>query len=503
MCGNTRFARGYLITDAAEELDIPPTLTSWDVEEITDHTVYIHPALSCNHYSREGKSLGLLGRVIDPINNITGTKTILRIIHESLSSSREEFYDYLDHLTGRFVLFVKNNDEVFVLQDATGNQSLFYEVKSNRCLLASHSGIIAEIGDHEVDLATQDIIDSKASYFPGVSTPHPHVKMLTPNTQLNIPSLDRTRFFPREPIPDCDLTDDLLEKIANILKNTVDLLNKENKLSLSLSAGIDSRLSLAATNEISEDVRYWTWAGGDPGSSELSDVISLCEILDIDLDVVWLDDSPSVEFMRDFRDSNSGMSLFNRGHTAFNLCKTDLKDTICIRSNVAEIGRTYYRDIFGGLPDDINSTVLSKLYGWSSHSEYVVDSFEEFIEIADFTEPHIYNYDPYDLFYWEHRMGCWLSLFLLELGVALDEFILYNNRKLLKLMLSVDRSYRRSDDLFYNIIDILWKDCLEMPINPHTDPNIPKWWELKRYISGAVFRLPQPLYTKVRDAKRT
>lgn len=502
MGGSTRFDGDYLITGQRPGIALPSEIEGWTNENIAEHTIYTHPSLSYDSLLRDGAKLGLVGNVVDPINSIHDNKTILKELQDSLSSSRRKFYDYLDNLTGRFILFVDTNSDTFVLQDATGNRSLFYEIGSSRCLLASHPGLLGEIGVHEIDLSAQDILDSKADHFPGISTPHPNIKVLTPNTQLNIPGLDRTRFFPREPLPDRDLTDDLLGEIADILRNTVELLNQENDLSLSLSAGIDSRLSLAATKEVADDVRYWTWAGGDPGASELNAVRELSGILDIELDVVTLDESPTVEFARNFRESTSRMSLFNREHTAFNLNKTDLGDTVSIRSNVAEIGRTYYRDIFAGLPNDIDSSVLSKLYGWHSNSEYVLEAFDEFIKVCDFTPSRMYNYDPYDMFYWEHRMGCWLSLFLLELGVALDEFILYNNRELLKLMLSVDRSYRKSDTLFNNLIEELWSNCLEMPINPQKEPKIPKWWAFKRYLSGAIFRLPEPLYTKVRAAKR-
>lgn len=493
------FKRGYIITDS-NELDPPREVDDWNADRLTDHSIYSHPALPQQSYSQQGLSLAIVGRVVDPIGYVSDVKEILATLHQGLMSSCKEFYDYLDNLTGRFVLLADGGDNSFVVQDASGNLSLFYEIESDRSLMASHPGLIATIGDHEVDLHAQNILDSKASYFPGLSTPHSCVKILTPNTLLELPSLDVTRFFPRDSVVTRDLSDDLLKQMATILKNSAELLNENQNLSFSLTSGIDSRLSLAATKEISDDVRYFTWAGGDPGSEEVSAVRTLCNNIGIDIEVVELDQPVPTEFVDVFMNNMSGMSIFNRSHTAFNFHREFDGSTISIRSNVAEIARTFYRDQFAYLPDETDSEILAKLYGYDSHSDYVVGAFEEFISKTEFVSERMYNYDPYDLFYWEHRMGCWLSLFLLEFSTGLDEFILYNNRKLLRLMLSVNYKERKSNNLFRKLISTLWNECLESPVNPHQTAKFPGSDELMRYIKGGLFRLPQPLYAKMRTA---
>lgn len=496
------FRRGYLITKKGRKLDLPSRIKDWDVNSSDRYTIYTHQELPNHIYQDQDDFVAILGRVIDPINNISNEDIILKNIYERLSDSLEDFFDYLELLTGRFVIFVDEEKYNLVLQDATGNLSLFYEIQSDNCLLSSHPGIIAKIGNHHLNLQAERIIHSKASSFPGIATPYPRIKMLTPNTLLNLPNMSRKRFFPRARLRSREISDQLLNKMASILKKSVDLLNNENKLSLSLTSGLDSRLSLATTKDISGEVQFYTWAGGDPGSEEVPAVKSLCDHLDIDLEIIKLGREVPSDFIEVFMDNTSRMSRLNRAHTAYNLLRSYPENTMDLRSNVAEIGRTYYRDRMAFLPNNIDNEIFSKLYSVEPNSAYVQKKFEEFIEVTEFKKEKIYNYDPYDLFYWEYRMGNWLSLWLLEYSIAIDEFILFNNRYLLKMMLSVDYKHRRKNDIFHKLIDKLWSKCLEIPINPHKNKMFPYSNKIKRLFNGAVFRFPPSMYSKIDCLRR-
>ena len=154
------------------------------------------------------------------------------------------------------------------------------------------------------------------------------------------------------------------------------------------------------------------------------------------------------------------------------------------------------------LPDEPDADTLAKLYAFEPSSPFVQNSMQEFISKTEFTPDNFYNYDPYDLFYWEYKMGSWLTLWLLELDMVHEKISFFNNRTLLKLLLSVDYEHRREKDLFYRLIDHLWPKCLDIEVNPHKEPKVQGMDKMKRLFGGLLVRQPVPVYDGVLDAKR-
>ena len=73
-----------------------------------------------------------------------------------------------------------------------------------------------------------------------------------------------------------------------------------------------------------------------------------------------------------------------------------------------------------------------------------------------------------DLFYWEQRIGNWCANFGAELDIAIERFYPFNCRKLLEILLSINKKYRKYPDytLYKELIKQLWSDTLKEPINP-------------------------------------
>ena len=194
-----------------------------------------------------------------------------------------------------------------------------------------------------------------------------------------------------------------------------------------------------------------------------------------------------------FSEHTVGMSTPGRRREMYNLLNKFPRDRLELRSNVAEVGRTFYKNNFVAAPNRVRAETLQKLF-FQAMSDLVLREFETFIERTEFTAANIHNYDPYDLFYWEQRMGSWLALWVQEMDVSHDNFVVYNNRTLLKKMLSVDIRHRRTDELFYRVIESLWLDCLSVPINPHEPEPSKLVQTCKRTAYGLAFRMPLSVY---------
>src|SRR5699024_12973 len=129
------------------------------------------------------------------------------------------------------------------------------------------------------------------------------------------------------------------------------------------------------------------------------------------------------------------------------------KSYVHIRSNLSEIGRFFY-----GKCKDYQINELSLLFLWGSiNKEYVSsqvirNAFREFFIKNEYF--NIYNYNAFDLFYWEHRMGQWNSEVLIEGDPSFNTVQLFNCRSVLKNLLALTEFERKNDSIYkYAILE--------------------------------------------------
>ena len=139
------------------------------------------------------------------------------------------------------------------------------------------------------------------------------------------------------------------------------------------------------------------------------------------------------------------------------------QDRIHVRSNLAEIGRVYYKRY----SHELNAKELARLYTKTDFhkNEDVIKLFEEFMDVTGFEKKNLYNFEYHDLFYWEHRMALWHSWLLLEGDMSHETFILFNNRKLLENILEIPKEIREKSKLFIRIIKKIAPSALKYPVN--------------------------------------
>lgn len=486
------FRRGFVIS--AEELDhnLPQEVGDWPTETVSHYQVRNHPDLNRHRVDSRDHSLILLGFAVNPIREVPDEQTILIELGSSLTRGRDAFFNRLDELSGRFVLFVESDNGAFVVQDAIGSKMVCYD--DSNPLVASHPGIIAKVTDYKKsDLATE-VTDASTTCFPGVATPYQSVRRMCPNTILNLPNQEVKRFFPRSPLPEKSL-DEAVSEAVQLLRTQLKLLNKNHNLAFSLSAGIDSRTTLAASRSVSENSVYCTWGSEGRPNGEVPTVQRVTRSVGIqDNHIVFdLDDKPPESWRSMMNEHMSDVITNGRVQGCYNLYEKFPDDHIEIRSNAAEIGTAYYRNKVVRLPEQISPQNLAKLFIHIT-SPNGVEAFDKYIVETKFSLNKLYNYDLYDIFYWEFRMGSWLARWLLQKDVSHNNFIAFNNRELLKLLLSVDIKYRKSEENLRQLILGSWPECLDVPINPHLDNQS----KIAKQIGFSVaFRMPMQVYRPI------
>lgn len=159
--------------------------------------------------------------------------------------------------------------------------------------------------------------------------------------------------------------------------------------------------------------------------------------------------------------------------------------SIAVTANLLEIGRDFYkRPRQEGLAEPVAAPAMSHLhqrsmprrargaigrYGSSRYEALAIPAFESLISDSSWRQARAKGVDPFDQFYWEHRMSTWHGPAMNERDYYSDAFIPFNYRPLFEAMLGVDLAERRSGAVQLAAIASVEPDLLRIPINP------PRW----------------------------
>lgn len=469
------YKRGFLFTDL--ELQFKDKLSQsvverWNNISFGKYNLYFEKSLSFSFLQEDGYKVAIIGLVLNPFDKKNDISGICKSLLLNKKKSENDFLDYLDQLSGRFIIITQTPEVTEVYNDACGTRTVFYDTTDQVTVIASHATMIADLLGYKPSKKANELIKDKKfkgrRYLAGLMSPYDDVKPLTPNTKYQVETRKVIRFFPREDLTNQKTYEELLDEISSILKTQAELLCENNKVSISMTAGLDSRLTYAAQRDIKANVDYFTHISSTNKDPYLEDIDIATKLTSLKNNKYTIYEYSAESHRRGFEDfrviwlKNVGMM---RGSMHLFKMYTDMftEDRVHVRSNIAEIARVYYPN----RSEYLSAKKLARYYTRSEVGKYpeVIKSFQEFIDTTQFTKDNMYNYEYQDLFYWEHRMGMWHSWIVNESDTAYETFVPYNNRALLKIMLSTPYDKRKTGDLFTDLIDIMWPELLKYPVN--------------------------------------
>jgi hypothetical protein len=461
---NLKFKRGYIISSG----DIPPPKLDWDKIVIDNITIHVDPINQYDHYSSGESWIFILGKVIDTENKTINLSSILKRAYDLLQLNDEnDFFDYIDTLAGRYLILFRKNNSTRILSDATGMRSILYSKKGT--LIGSHIELLQSYLNHNLSSQVDRSWLGKYTNYqlPGNNTIYEDILYLTPNTLLELEKNKIVRFFPRKELSHRDPESAAVE-ISRLVKGQLELLSKEYDLLFSLTAGIDSRTSLALIREYIQSFLFFTY------SKEENDNISSYSFKSLQTDVnVVKEMVKSLNLNHQFfnipeidrNDENfkalsnvlktNNMTVHNHSLASIYLDRLSDKKHLHIRSNLLEIGRAFYKKGINQLPKNITPETMTLCYSAKAvGDEKVSQAFEQYYSTVEMDK--LFDYDPYDIFYWEYRMGIWHSQLLLESDIAHDTYILFNSRNILNLLLGLKSIEKHDELVFKQIIKNEW-----------------------------------------------
>lgn len=408
--------------------------------------------------------VAIYGDAIDLRDPLKKGQEIARDLADSLLQAELSFFNNLDYIGGRYVIVYYINNDIKILNDATGLKTVFYSACFN--YISSHVELIKDNLNNCRHSEVFEFRKELANGYPGIETPYENIKILTPNTLINKTLSKISRYFPRENLVSGQV-DEVVDSVYGYLKSYLEGLLNRSKLAISLTAGRDSRVTLAVAKGLYNDITFFTYSGHP--AHEIDVKIAKIIAKKFGLNHVIIDKSLSDDEKEDFKLMNKVLSkntYYNHSRQlAYKYYKNFPSRTTHIRSNLAEIGISWYQQ--GGKKEFNSIDEFTAIYRRGrEENEAILNAFRRYAETVEIDK--LYNYDTYDMLYWEHRMGVWVSLVLLESDIAFDTHILFNARCILKLLMSVDFESRINSVVFNKLIEKYIVELNDIPINPKT-----------------------------------
>ncbi len=432
-----------------------------------------HPALNVTQAHGDGLKITLLGFILDPDAPDLGDA---EIVGKMALAARPGIspLDLTGRFGGRWLLIIAQSDDVRIFADPAGLRQMFHtDVASTGAFwAASEPGILAEFLSLEISPEAREFIASEAyarnaeQWWPWDTSPYSEIRRLPPNHELSVRTGAARRFWPDKGFTP-STPDKAAEVVGETLRGLITAMHTRCPLAVTLTAGLDSRIILAAARPVARDVLFVTSKKRDMQESDPDLVIArrLAANLGLQHRVIDSDCQLRDEFRELYFSSNQlchekwvfGAQAI---HDALNLEKT------AVSGHVAEVARCSLMGHKSGLDARASFTpeALARATGLDMQP-FVIRAMERWKDGLG----EVYTYDARDLLYWENRMGSWLASSQQEFLLAWREiFAPFNCRRVLEAALSVDPELRDEPayPFFRTVIARLWPECLDLPINP-------------------------------------
>lgn len=460
-----KYRNEYLITNTVIEI-----FEGWNSERFHDGAlnIHFHPDLPYASAEKDDIEISLLGYILDPDYPYYTNNDIVTTL-----SHYKTFNLFLKHTfryAGRYVFIYKHSISTYIFSDPLGFRQVFYYQYNGHLWYASQPKLISHYVTLEKrsDEPFNDFVNSatfltKDQAMIGDETTYEGVRHLLPNHCIDVRRRTTFRFWPNQPIRETSLK----EAIAFAAEQTKGLLKSARqryKLAIPFTSGWDSRLTVAASRDLKDDIYYYVtkYAHLNTTSADIRIPTKLSQYLKLNFSVLELDELIDDSFIQIY---NTNYQLhqerYVRAH--YSLYKK-LQNKLVVSTGGSEIIRGYYFD--NPIPTISNSGKIYAALAGYPKIQYVIAQSDKWLNTS-FSVAKDCNLSPVDLFYWEQRVGNWSAQVTALGDVYSETFSLFSCRDLLVTMMSVNYTHRKYDNELYRcIMNELWPEILREPINP-------------------------------------
>lgn len=377
--------------------------------------------------------------------------------------SIEEMADSTWDVIGRFAVIGRVKGKWFAFHDAGALRTIYFS-SGEQWFVASHSILIADQTGRQRD---EDLFAFYRGAVPGNRAAFPGVYILPANFYVLPHTGEMVRHWPRKHRVELPL-DEAQEIFNRNLALAAKAICRSQKPILGITAGMDSRLSLALLRDVPGARFFSHIADVSSVKTDVRVAAEVCRISGVKHEIIELDRSPHPldDRLIDYK--------HNAGVWRTYAWQLNAADYIYVRSVLPEIGMRFWHhnDVHYLTPRIASNLILNKTKrdepGFERARQFAIGEFEQLLDVLGYrTERTFRGYDRLDLYYLEHRLTAWHGPILLGLDVAFETNIVFNTRRILETMLAVDDASRDAKSLFMGALTHFAPDLVHIPINPH------------------------------------
>ena len=428
--------------------------------------IYAHQSLDVVTAKNEGVLVAMLGYIINPFIPTDSNHTVIEKLAKCATT--DEFFKEAEKFSGRYVLLYKNESSFIVTGDACHLRQIYYGFDEGHLIITSSEKLFLDAFNYELKISEEKLAIVQMPVFLkeehgwyGDEGYDDRLTKLLPNHYLDVEEKAKKRLpvFPEK----FSSEDDIIEYASLILKNTVSALNGRYKIRQPVTSGLDSRILLAASKAVKDDIKYLVFGDRKANHPDIWVPKKLSEIYSLDFQAI----NPA-ELREDFLVKFRKEFIFPRvlpktTHIQYHYDTNDGYEGINVNGNCSEITR----QSFGQASGKVSLDMIFTFNRYKGKVPYFNEQLEEWYPGAkQFSEE--FGIPLLDLNYWEQRIGNWHALWQSEQDMAIEEISPFNYRGLINALLQVPANERKSPKytFFIKLVHHLWPEVLSEPINP-------------------------------------
>lgn len=430
--------------------------------ELSNSFFFYDDEVELTEYSQGEKTVFILGYILDIKNHNKNSEEIAKNIHLLFHEDKKnEFYNYLDYLNGRYIIMVDTGSNLEIYTDATSSRPIFYWGTE---YFASHEILLRDIVNNETDERSDKTYHANGYMDASNSS---GIYKFNCNNYFSMQEQKFYRYYPRENVKKLSL-DEIYKNTKPYIDEQVKWLDTNYKnVYASLTGGYDSKVTMSFLKSIKNKVSFFTYMvdlatkedgrGKDIYEKDEIIVNRLVDNFDLDHKYYYLKDYPiTSEFNESYRNNFSSKHSIELA----NLIRKEFdSNAIHVKSTIYEMAKLPF------LADQLEFYKKDDLYKatlkWApsnlkEKSQITREMFDGYIERTKYNEIAKYKYNFLMMFYWETRMGNWHSNITQETDEIIETFIFVNNRFILDQFMSMDMNVRENNRLLTKFIDGNW-----------------------------------------------
>lgn len=375
------------------------------------------------------------------------------------SLQSEQIIEATRYWGGRWILFSDSE----IVTDASSLLGLFLHIESQ--IISSSPVLVHQI----ISNSTNNLISLSTSYYfnwflvPGTACPTIRKLLLSQKIIFNLIGFEidnKQIIFPELKIKDYTV---LFEKFEQAIKNEMLFISKKYRVHVALSGGYDSRLIYSVANTtLKSDFSSYTHLYP---SMVLSDKYIPEQFA---INHRSIQRSKFKKEKLELIDKHSGKHVLDADRLFFAYQQWDSfgeQDT-CIRGSILELAGKSSAHLYDKVPELNHDEYDANLILWAMNDfrEFQLHALKEYFEVVN-TNEH-FEIDAMKRFYWEQRVGGWLSYIEQSLDILpCKSFQICNSLYVINLFLQIPPSLMKVKSLHVDFMRKHTPELLNYPFN--------------------------------------